>query len=65
MPTVNGCLKPNVVIILCQCTFFEEFDENGDGNVDLDEFRTMIRASREVMLRSLTWRDMAVASDII
>jgi len=28
------------------CTFFEKFDENGDGNVDLDEFRTMIKTCR-------------------
>ena len=29
------------------CTFFEQFDADGDGNVDLEEFRSMIRTSRE------------------
>ena len=27
-------------------TFFESFDKNGDGEVDLDEFRIMVRTSR-------------------
>ena len=29
------------------CKFFLMFDENGDGEVDLDEFRTMVKASYE------------------
>ena len=29
------------------CTFFEQFDANGDGNVDLEDFKSMIRTSRE------------------
>jgi Ca2+-binding EF-hand superfamily protein len=29
------------------CSFFEQFDADGDGNVDLDEFRLMISTSRE------------------
>ena len=28
------------------CLFFEQFDENGDGDVDLDEFRIMVRTCR-------------------
>lgn len=29
------------------CTFFTLFDENGDGEVSLDEFRIMVRTSRQ------------------
>ena len=29
------------------CTFFTLFDDNGDGEVSLDEFRIMVRTSRQ------------------
>jgi hypothetical protein len=29
------------------CTFFQLFDANGDGEVNLDEFRIMVRTSRQ------------------
>jgi len=28
------------------CTFFEQFDEDGDGQIDLEEFREMVQTSR-------------------
>ena len=31
-----------------QCAFLEHYDADGDGNVDLDEFRAMIHTAREV-----------------
>ena len=44
----NSASDDRVGIEPGQCTFFEQFDANGDGNVDLGEFRSMIRTSRKV-----------------
>ena len=49
----RSCERLLLTMVRMQCTFFEQFDADGDGNIDLDEFRAMIRTSREVSCRPL------------
>jgi hypothetical protein len=48
MDSAARCTAASDSGIHLQCTFLEQFDTNGDGNVNLDQFRAMIRTAREV-----------------
>ncbi len=37
------------VCAMSQCLFFQKFDANGDGNVDLAEFRLMVKVTRKAV----------------
>lgn len=41
----NGLQGMDGTHLVYLCNFFQKFDANGDGKVDLEEFRTMIRTS--------------------